>query len=194
VSDSTQFTPALEKREFGFTGNGVSLGLDWRPAPVVALGVSVRTGGNVSALEADSTLATGAFPRRAGASLQYSGVSGILLAVRADWEEWSRLGPLSLTGVPTFDTWEFGLGLEGRGPRVFGTDLPLRIGVRHRDLPFGLPDGSKVTETGLGAGIGAPVSGGRAYLDFTAERLMRRATGSARENGWVFAFGLLVRI
>ncbi|HUF30427.1 MAG TPA: hypothetical protein VMM77_07145 [Gemmatimonadaceae bacterium] len=194
VPDSTQFIPALERRSFGYSGTGVSLGASWRPIPTFALGASLRTGGRVTASSGDTTLSTADYPSRAGASVEVTAIPGITLAARAGRVGWSNLETLSLTNVPVRDTWEAGLGLEGRGARVFGSDLPLRIGYSRRGLPFSLPSGSEVSENGLSAGLGVPLAGGRGMFDLTVQRLIREASGDVQERAWVVGIGVLLRL
>lgn len=194
VPDSANFIPALERRRFGYSGSGVSVGATWRPAADLALGAAARMGGTVTASAGDTTLSTGDFPTRFGGSLEFTGISGITLAGRLGWTGWSNLESLSLTGVPVTDTWDFGAGLEGRGPSLLGVDPALRIGYRHRTLPFGLPDGSEVTENGFTGGLGVPVAGGRGTLDLTIERLGRDAPGEASERAWIAGIGVLLRL
>lgn len=194
VPDSTQFIPALERRRFGYSGNGISLGATWRPRPTFGLGVSGRTGGGVKASAGDTTLATADYPARAGASIEYTGITGIALAGRAGWTGWSSLEGLSVTGAPVRDTWEYGFGLEGRGPSVFSLEPALRLGYRSRELPYGLPDGSGVSENAIAGGFGVPVAGGRGMLDLTIERLVRDAPGSVGERAWTVGLGMLLRL
>jgi hypothetical protein len=194
VPDSAQFIPALERRRFGYSGSGVSVGATWRPRADLGIGASARTGGTVSASSGDTTLSTADFPTRFGGSVEFTGIRGIALAGRLGWTGWSNLESLSLTDVPVTDAWEYGIGLEGRGPSVFGIDPPLRVGFRRRTLPFGLPDGSEVSENGISGGFGIPVAGGRGALDLTIERLVRDAPGEASERAWVVGIGMLLRL
>ena len=194
VPDSANFIPALERRRFGYSGSGVSAGVTWRPVPNLGLGASARTGGTVSASGGDTTLSTADYPTRFGGSVEFTGIRGISLAGRFGWTGWSNLESLSLTDVPVTDTWEYGAGLEGRGPGLLGVDPALRVGYRSRTLPFGLPDGSEVSENGFTGGIGFPVAGGRGTLDLTIERLIRDAPGEASERAWVVGIGMLLRL
>jgi hypothetical protein len=194
VPDSAQFIPALERRSFGYSGNGVSLGATWRPQPTLGIGVSARTGGSVSAESNDTTLSTADYPTRWGASVEFTGIRGIALAGRLGWVGWSNLESLSLTGAPVRDAWEYGVGLEGRGPSLFGVDPALRIGYRTHDLPYGLPDGSEVSENAISGGFGLPVARGRGMVDLTLERLIRDAPGGVRERAWSVGLGMLLRL
>jgi hypothetical protein len=194
VSDSAQYIPALERRSFSYSGNAVSVGATWRPAPALNIGASARMGGTVDAESNDTTVSTADYPTRAGASLEFTGIRGLTLGARLGWVAWSKLEPLSLTDAPVRDTWDYGLGLEGRGPSVFGADLPLRAGYARRTLPYGPPDGSDVTESAISGGLGIPVAGGRGMLDFSVERLIRDAPGDVSERGWVVGLGMLLRL
>lgn len=194
VPDSAQFIPALQQRRFGYSGSGVSVGVIWRPVPDLGIGASARTGGTVSASSGDTTLSTADFPTRFGGSVEFTGIRGISLAGRLGWTGWSNLESLSLTDVPVTDTWEYGGGLEGRGPSLLGIDPALRLGYRHRTLPFGLPGGAEVSEDAISGGLGVPVAGGRGTLDLTIERLMRDAPGEASERAWVLGIGMLLRL
>jgi hypothetical protein len=193
-NDVTRFSSFREQQLFSFSGKGVSAGLDWRPVRALALAASARTGGTVSAWNQDTVKSRGRYPARAGAALQFLGLAGTVIAVRADWNQWSRLSGLSLTGVKTHDAWDYSVGAETKGPRLFDTDLPLRAGVRRRTLPFGVPGGGEVRELGIAGGLGLPLAGNRADVDLTVERDARTAPGTVKERAWIFSFGLLVRL
>ena len=192
--DTSRFTSAAERDEFSFGGMGASVGVLWSPVPSLAIAASGRAGGESRVWRNDTAVAKANYPSRAGGAIQFTGITGTTLAVRADWEGWSALADLSPNGLPTFDTWEYAGGAEIRGPRVFGASVPLRVGVRRRTLPFGLRNGDKVTETGVSAGIGMPIASGRAGLDFTLGRDVRSAGSDARERAWTFATGVVVRM
>jgi hypothetical protein len=194
VPDSVNFIPALERRRFGYSGSGVSVGATWRPISDLTLGASARTGGTVTASVDDTTLSTADYPTRFGGSVQFTGIRGIVLAGRVGWTGWSNLESLSLTDVPVTDSWEYGAGLEGRGPSLLGIVPALRLGFRHSTLPYGLPDGSEVTENAFSGGLGFQIAGGRGTLDLTIERLVRDAPGDVSERAWGIGFGMLLRL
>lgn len=194
IADTARFSSSSEREEFSFSGLGASAGVEWRPSSVLAIAASGRTGGQARAWRNDTIQTKGNFPRRAGASLVYSGLGGVAVALRADWEGWSSLRGLSDGDTPTFDTWEYSAGVEAKGPSLGETNVPLRVGFRHRTLPFGLPSGDKVTENSIMGGIALPLARGRAGIDLTLQRDLRSAAGDAREKGWSFSTGLVVRM
>ncbi|MDQ3697252.1 MAG: hypothetical protein M3373_04405 [Gemmatimonadota bacterium] len=193
-ADTARFVPVREEQQFSFSGKGASIGVDWRPAPALGVAASARFGGTVTSWRGDTAVTRGKYPARAGGAVLFSGIAGATLAARADWEGWSRVSDLSVTGVPTFDVWNLSVGAEVKGPRLFGSDIPLRAGIRRRTLPFGLPDGSKVDETGIAGGLGIPLARGRAGADIGVERDLRSAGGSVRERAWTVSVGFNVRL
>jgi hypothetical protein len=194
IADTARFTPVREREEFSFSGIGASVGIDWRPVRALAIAASARTGGTVKAYRNDTSLARGDFPTRVGGAIAYTGIAGTTIAVSGEWEGWSRLRDLSSGAVPTFDATTIALGAEFQGPSLLGSQAPLRAGVRRRTLPFGLPDGAKVTETGIGGGIGLSFARGRAGTDIAIERSIRDADGDARERAWTVSLGFIVRL
>ncbi|HEU4564156.1 MAG TPA: hypothetical protein VFS05_05895 [Gemmatimonadaceae bacterium] len=194
IADTARFSSSRERDEFSFSGLGASAGVEWRPSNVLAIAASARTGGQMRAWRNDSILTTSSFPRRAGASIIYSGLGGVAFAVRADWEGWGRMENLSRGDTPTFDAWEYSAGVEAKGPSLGETNVPLRAGFRHRTLPFGVAGGEKVTENSVMGGLALPLARGRAGIDLTIQRDLRSAAGDAREKGWTFSTGLVVRM
>jgi hypothetical protein len=193
-ADTLRYRSFREQQAFSFSGKGVSAGVEWRPVRTLAIAASARAGGTVTAWSGDTARSRGSFPRRVGAGIQYAGIGGALLAVRTEWNEWSRLSGLSLTGVPVHDAWDWSAGVEAKGPRLFNTDLPVRAGFRRRTLPFGLPGGAEVRESGVSGGLSIPLARNRAMADFAAERDSRTAAGGVTERAWVLSFGFLVRL
>lgn len=69
--------------------------------------------------------------------------------------------------------------------------VPLRVGARGGDLPFG-PGGRAPREFAVAAGSGLALSQGRAVIDFAVERLRRTGVGLT-ETGWTALVGLTLR-
>jgi hypothetical protein len=175
-----------------YSGVAGSLGFDWRPHRAIALAASGRLGGTLRAVRNDTTLARADIPSRVGVGLAYTGFTGAVIAVNGAWQNWSTLDQLGSDQLSTFDGWDYGIGAEVRGPRWFETDIPVRIGVRRRTLPFGAA-GAEVRETAVAFGAGLTFAGGRAVADLGLSRASRSAAGDASERATTFSIGLIVR-
>ena len=190
--DSLSFAPLRDSVNVNFSGVGVSGGLMWRPFRALTVGASGRVGGKLKLRERDSLKTSADAPSRLGAGVRYD-VSGIAVAVRADRTLWSQMAGLGTTRSTPQDTWDFGLGLDAVGPRIFGAELALRGGVRRRDLPF-RADSQSVRETAFTLGTGAPLARGRASVDLYAEHASRSAASvDVTERSWTFGLGFTVR-
>jgi hypothetical protein len=181
-----------QRSRISYSGTAASVGVDWRPHRTFALGTSGRFGGTLRAVRGDTTLATADVPARLGIGLAYTGLTGTIIAASGQWQNWSKLDRLGSEQLTTFDGWDYGLGAEVRGPRWFGSAVPLRVGVRRRTLPFGAA-GAEVNETSVAFGWGFTISAGRAIADFGVSRASRSADGGASERATTFSIGLIVR-
>jgi hypothetical protein len=199
LSVVTRFEDTLERvADFGqqsrisYSGAAASAGIDWRPHRSVGLAASGRLGGTLRAVRNDTTLATADVPARVGVGLAYTGFTGAVIAVSGEWQNWSKLDRLGSDQLTTFDGWDYGVGAEVRGPRWFGSEIPLRAGVRRRTLPFGAA-GAEVKETSVAFGWGLTIASGRAVADLGLSRASRNAEGGASERATTFSIGLTVR-
>jgi len=190
--DSLTFAPLRDSSTVNYWGSGYSAGLLWRPIRTVTVGASGRIGGKLDLQEADTLKARANAPSRFGAGARWD-VPGLTAAFRVDRKLWSDMAGLGSEGATPEDTWDFGLGVDAVGPRVFGANLTIRGGARRRTLPF-LADGEQVNETAFMLGTGAPFARGRAQFDFFVERASRTAGDvDATERSWTFGFGFTVR-
>jgi hypothetical protein len=192
LSSDTTVTPFLQQSRLSYSGTGLSGGVAWRPSAALLIGVSGRVGGDIETFRNDTSLTRAKVPARWGAGASFTGVSGLLVAARADWQGWSSLGDLGRPGLGVTDTWDMGGGVELSGPLFFGLSLPLRIGFRHRTLPFTVND-AKIIENSLSFGAGVPISGGRSRIDFGVERANRGSVNGISEKAWILSAGLMVR-
>lgn len=105
--------------------------------------------------------------------------AGLAAAVQSS--SWS-----AARGLPAHDVFAWSLGVEVGRP-----SLPLRLGVRGGDLPFG-PGAEPPRETGVSLGTGFRFSGGRGIVDLGVERLTREG-GGLEERVWTVLVGITVR-
>ena len=175
-----------------YSGVGASGGIMWQPTSFMAIGVSGRLGGRLTAFRNDTVLTRATAPKRAGAGVTFTGLPGVVLAFHTDWEGWASMNGLGQPGLLITNTTEYGGGAEFRGPVALGGPIALRIGYRHRGLPF-LVDSSKVMESAYSAGFGVPLSQGRSRIDFTLVRAIRSGVPGVTERAWTAEFGIMVR-
>lgn len=186
--------------EIGFSGAAASAGAMWSPARQILVAASGRLGGTLRASRGDSTIASGTAPPRAAASIRYTGLTGAAIGARAVWEGWSSLADLGSASLAVSDAVEYGVGADVVGPRLYGAALALRVGVRRRELPFGVlrPGPADVdysvqpVETAVTGGIGTVLGANRVLLDLVVERA-RRTAADVAETGWVYGIGITVR-
>ena len=181
-----------QQSRISYSGAAASAGVDWRPHRSIGVAGSARLGGTIRAVRNDTTLATAEIPLRLGLGLAYTGLRGAVIAASGEWQDWSKMDRLGSSQLTTFDGWDYGLGAEIRGPRWFGGDVPLRVGVRRRTLPFGAAS-AEVEETSVSLGWGFTIASGRAVADFGLARASRSADGGASERATTLSIGLIVR-
>ena len=92
----------------------------------------------------------------------------ILLTVAGGWAGWSRVDGV-LADVTAYDARWGGAGIEYRGLRLLGLDVPLRFGGRAAELPFAPEGAAQATETAFGGGLGLEFRAGLAAADVALE-------------------------
>jgi len=191
--DSLSFAPLRDSSNVNYFGVGYSFGVVWRPSRNLGVGASGRIGGKLKLREADTLRSEANVPSRFGAGALYQIVPGTSVALRVDRTLWSKMAGLGSERATPEDSWDYGIGLDAVGPRVFSAQMALRAGYRRRTLPF-LAAGEQVTENALMLGTGVPFAAGRAIIDVFVERAARSAADvDAKEQAWTFGLGLTVR-
>ncbi len=188
----TSFATFVQVNTLSYSGTGASAGIQWQPISALTLGLSGRTGGTMRAYRNDTLITTATVPKRAGAGLSFTGISGLVLAARAEWDGWSSMNGLAVSTIQAVDGWDYGVGLEARAPSLLGSEFPVRVGFRHRALPFQV-SGNTVHETTYSLGAGYPLARGRSRLDLSVERAKRSASIDASEHAWTLSLGFLIR-
>lgn len=191
-------------RSYG--GTAVSLGTEYRLAKDIWVTGSLRKGFGLSSYEQEEVIGKGRVPDRYAASAHFAGVNGVTLGGSLAWVGWSSLGDLLSERTEAHDAIELSVGAEARGPKWFGSELPLRAGLRTRTLPFNVRGEGPIRENSAAFGSAFPLARGRVLLDFGAEYARRKGTYTEdgiclggcptyaiRERTWTFAFGLLVK-
>jgi hypothetical protein len=183
------FDNTLELREWSYSGLGYSGGVRWTPSEALTLAAAVNAGGTVRAESADTATTPGsadyALPLRA--HLGGSAIVGqnTMVALAGEYAGWSSLaGDLGAGAGPARDTWTVQGGVEWSAITVRERPLPLRVGGRYRQLPFGFDESAGMTERALTAGAGLRLAGGAANLDVSLERGWRGGQPGFDEGYW----------
>jgi hypothetical protein len=189
----TSFAVFSQGSTLSYTGHSFTGGVDWRPTPTLYVGASGDAGGTMHAYRNDTTLSSARVPKRFGVGTVFGGVSGLSLSANAEWHGWSALNGLAESEIKAVDGWDWGLGAEVRAPSLFGQEFPLRLGYRHRILPFEV-NTIGVHETDYSLGLGVPVSRGRSRVDFSITRANRSANvPDVSEHAWILSAGFFLR-
>jgi hypothetical protein len=175
-----------------YSGHSFSAGLSYRPLPALSIGISGNTGGTMRTSRNDTSLTSARVPKRLGFGTVFGGVSGILLSANAEWNGWSSMNGLAESEIQAVDGWDYGVGAEVRSPSLFGTEFPVRLGYRHRILPFEA-SGEPVHETDYSFGLGIPITRGRSRVDLSVARATRSANLDVSEHAWIMSFGFFIR-
>lgn len=192
-----RFTPAsgvsavTQNNSFGFTGTAVSLGVVAEPVSNLLLAASARFGREMKLELLGDELSNANVPARYGLGVTYFGIAGLSVYGRVDQTKWTDMEGLGSDSLSISDATELSAGMEALGPRLFGTNTALRVGLRSRTLPFGV-NGDAVDESGYAFGIGLPLARGRAQIDIGAQRMTRNIPG-AEEKAWHLSFGFGIR-
>jgi hypothetical protein len=189
----TGFASFNQPSTLSYSGHSFSAGIDWHPVSSLSVGISGDVGGTLHAFRNDTTLTSAHVPKRFGFGTVFGGVSGLLLSGNAEWHGWSAMNGLAASDIRATDGWDWGLGAEVRAPSLFGQEFPLRLGYRHRILPFQV-NTIDVHETDYSLGLGIPVSRGRSRVDLSLTRANRSANvADVSEHAWIVSAGFFIR-
>ena len=178
--DDTTFHTVQQLAEVRYSGFGVSGSILIGVAPGLSVAGWARSDNRLRAKTGDSTTALTDLPHGVGGGILFAPSPSVKFGGSVAWRSWSRSGP------GAFNTWSWSGGAE------FGSGrMPLRLGVRGGQMPFG-PGITAPTEFAAAAGTGRSFAQGRASIDLGVERLERRGTGLT-ERVWTVLVGLVVR-
>lgn len=189
--DTTGVGGLSQSAAFGFAGTAISAGIVTIPRDGFVIAASVRTGGALTLEENSNEVGRGSVPTRFGVGVNWLAVPGAAFSARIDRTMWSEMEGLGTAAVSVFDATELAVGTDILGPKIAGSNVLVRAGVRDRTLPFGL-NGNQIRERATTFGIGLPVGRSRAQLDLAAQRAMRSGAG-IEERGWFVSVGLGIR-
>jgi hypothetical protein len=188
--DTVPLADVSSQASYAFSGQAVSFGVDWRVLPKVAVTAHTRVGGAMRARLADTLVGSATVPLQVGGGVRYDGIASTVIAASWQRTRWTDMAGLGSASLAIRDADEFAVGVESRGPTVFGSAVTLRLGARQRTLPFDIGT-QAISERSFAGGVGYPLSLGRASLNLGVQRASRSG-GGARETAWLTNFGLAI--
>lgn len=175
------------------------VGAVWDPLPLVRVGGSVLWSDDLT-LEPSGSAAAVSGEYSVPLQLHGGGTVGLTqdlsLHLSGAYADWSDINEDLDQATSKGATWSYGGGVEWGGSTVLGRTFPLRLGARHRDLPFE-SGGEAAFERTLSGGFGlnlVEVEGEddpRARADLGVERGTRDG-GPVSESFWRITFTLRV--
>lgn len=191
----SSYLPIRQSAELTYAGFGLSAGVIFQPTARLMLAGTIRHDGSLD-VERDSTSTgtvdlpwtlSGAARLRVGQRLAVSGMIAT--------QNWSVASPgvEALGGVGARNTIEVAGGLELIRNQRRPEQLPIRLGVRHAELPFLLAQGSQPRELGVSVGTAFRFGGDRGGADLTLERIRRTQGGEYSETAWQLSVGVSLR-
>ena len=191
----TNYLPIRQTAELTYAGYGLSAGVVLQPTSRLLLAGTIRQDGSLD-VERDS-VATGSvdlpWTLSASARLRLGdrlAVSGLIAT-----QNWSVAdeGLKALGGAGARNTIEVAGGVElVRNPRR-PDQFPIRIGVRHAELPFLVAEGSQPRELGFSLGTAFRFASDRGGFDLVLERVRRTQGSDYTESAWQFSAGVSLR-
>ena len=180
-SDTSVYRSVAEVSEIAYTGAGYSASAILTVARGLALAGYWRSDTHLTSTIDSTTVASNDLPVTTGGALRWQPTPAVIIGASVTRRTWA--GTVSAGAYNTVG-WSAGLQV---GP----SRLPLRLGVRGGQLPFG-PGGVAPREWAAAAGSGVTFAGGQGVIDFAVERLRRTGSGLS-ETVWTGLFGLTVR-
>lgn len=195
VWEDSTYLPTQQTAELDYTGFGLSGGVVLRPTARLTVAGSVRKDGSLE-IRLDSTeTATIDLPWTLAAAARYALSAHLTVAGNVSTRNWSVAndGLVAEGAVGVRNTMEYSAGLEYvRNPRQ-RDDMPLRIGVRHAQLPFLLVQGTQPKELGVSLGTSLSFANNLAGVDLAIEHIRRTQGSNYTENAWQLSVGFSVR-
>jgi hypothetical protein len=191
--DSLGLGAVRDSGSIGFEGVGASFGMNWRPVNDLLVGASWRVGGGLDAVRRDVAVRSASVPGRIGMGLLYDGIEGTILAASAERVQWTGMNGLGSEDATARDATNWSVGAEFASGTIRRFPVFWRVGYAQRELPFLLRN-EPVSERTLNTGVGIPLAGDAAVVDFAVQRSQRRLQSDlAREDAWSLTAGLTIR-
>ncbi len=178
--DTSTYGRAFQSGEVAYRGSGLSASAILAVGGHLQVSAFVRSDSRLRSEENGAVVASNDLPSSIGGALLWQPSPQAALAVSLLHRSWA-----TAVDSNAYNTTSWSAGAE------FGHGLPLRVGARGGDLPFG-PGGKAPREFAFAFGTGRTFAGSRGIIDVTLERLRRTGAGLT-ETGWTALLSVAVR-
>ncbi len=193
--EDEEYLPVRETAELSYNGFGVSAGAVFNPTSRLHIAGTVRMDGSLEVRRDSTEVGDVDLPVTLSAGIRYRitdriAASGMLLT-----QNWSVAdqGVVALGGLAARNTVEIAGGIELVRDARRPEHLPVRVGVRHTQLPFLLVQGSQPRELAIGVGTGLRFARDLGGLDLAVERVQRSQGSEYSEGAWQLSLGISLR-
>lgn len=182
--------PGCCRSEWRYSGTGGSVGLEWRPSGALTVATAATFGGTLEADSDDAGATDTAYdiPTRLGVGASGRVSNNLLVALSGEWSGWGTMDETLAEEGGARDVISLHGGLEWDGATLFGRTLPIRLGGRRAELPFGwgtpeAPSGW-ADETAITSGLGVILGNGAVRADIAGERGSRGGSEAGIEESF----------
>lgn len=193
-ADST-YLPLRQESEVTYNGFGVSAGLVFSPTSRLHLAASIRHDGSLDVRRDSASFGKVDLPTTLSAAGRLRVANGIALSAMISTRDWSVAdqGIVAGGGLGARNTMEAAAGIELLKDARRPEHLPLRLGIRHAELPFMLGEGSQPRELGFSLGTGFRFARDQGGIDLALERIERTQGSLYSESAWNLSVGVSLR-
>lgn len=189
------YLPIREAAELSYTGFGMSAGMVFNPTSRLHLAGTIRKDGSLEVRRDSTEVGSVELPWTLSAGLRYRLSDRIALSGMLLTQNWAVAndGVVGLGGLAARNTIEVAGGFELIRSVRRPEHLPIRLGVRHTQLPFLLVEGSQPRELALAVGTGFRFARDLGGIDLALERVRRSQGSGFSENAWQLSVGVSLR-
>jgi hypothetical protein len=191
----TLYGGASEQFTMSYLGVGASAGVTARIGRALTLAGMVRADNKLTVERDSASFGTTKLPVTVSGGARLALGDRLLVAGSALYRNWSVADKdlIAQGGIGSVNTTEVNGGLEFLPDPKRPGRRPIRLGAYHASLPFPLRQGDNASETGVSLGSAVRFAGGRATVDFSLERIWRKASAGFSERATLFTLGIGIR-
>lgn len=193
--EDSAYLPVRQSAELNYSGFGVSAGVVFQPFSNLHVAGTVRYDGSLGVQRDSADVGTIDLPLSLSAGARYRVGERIAVSAGITTQNWSvaNAGLVDFGGVAARNTIEIAGGVELLRSTRRPEHLPLRLGVRHAQLPFLLAEGSQPRELTISAGTGFRFARDLGGVDLALERVTRSQGSLYTESAWQLSVGVALR-